>query len=89
MAGYTLSPIGQNIDRRGGVDGETDDAALVREIVKRAPGLAREDLESCFIAIMMEYGEDALFAIRKGYVKFEERPGGERTIEHKEGTDDE
>lgn len=88
MTGIKLSPIGERTVRRGGDDLATDDDMILLEIVKRAPGLSQDELRACFIAILTEYGPDALRAIRTGHVQFEERPAGERTVEHKEGTDE-
>jgi hypothetical protein len=75
---YSLSPIGQEIVRRGGADGQSQDDLVVLELVSRAPGMTPMEYQQCFISIMEEYGEDALFAIRNGYVKFEEVRGGSR-----------
>lgn len=77
--GLKLSPIGQDIVRKGGHDDASNDDMLFIELVARAPGLTKEEYGELFVAIMLEYGEDALFAIRNGYVQFEERPAGERT----------
>ncbi len=59
--------------QRGGDDTMTEDQMLIAEIVARAPGMSSADLEKCFVAIRVEYGEDALDAIRKGYVRFDAR----------------
>lgn len=75
--GYILSDKGEHITRRGGADDQSDDDMLLLEIVKRAPALSQDDLQRCFIAIRMEYGTDALDAIRSGHVRFEERPAGQ------------
>lgn len=72
--GYVLSDKGKTITRKGGANGQSDDDLLILEIVKRAPALSKEDLRQCFIAIRMEYGADALGAIRTGHIHFEERP---------------
>lgn len=72
--GHILSDKGERIVRRGGADGQSDDDMLLLEIAARAPGLSSEELERCFVAIRMEYGDDALDAIRTGHVKFEARP---------------
>ncbi len=79
--GYVLSDLGQKIVRKGGHDDQDSDGQLILEILKRAPGLSKRDLEACFISIRTEYGEDALAAITSGHVRFEERPAGERPIE--------
>lgn len=68
-----LTEKGAHILRRGGADGLSDDDLLVLEIVKRAPGMSKTDVETCFVNIRMEYGEDALNAIQSGHVQFEER----------------
>jgi len=81
MTGYVLSDLGSSIVRKGGHDFQDDDGQLVLEILKRAPGLSKRDLEACFIALRTEYGKDALAAIQSGHVVFEERPAGERTEE--------
>lgn len=72
--GYILGDKGKTIVRKGGSDSQSDDDMLLLEIVKRAPALSKEDLQRCFVALRMEYGADALDAIRTGHVKFEERP---------------
>ncbi len=72
--GYVLSEKGKTITRKGGADGQSDDDMLLLELVKRAPALSQEDLQRCFVALRMEYGTDALDALRSGHVKFEERP---------------
>lgn len=72
--GYVLADKGKQIVRRGGDDSVDDDELLLIELVSRAPGLSEEDLQRCFVALRMEYGNDALAAIRSGHVKFEERP---------------
>lgn len=83
-----LTPFGKRVVQRGGADGYADDDLLLLELIAKAPGLDRSDLERCFVALRMEYGEEALRAIKSGHVAFEERPAGERT-ETKEGTDGE
>lgn len=75
--GYILADKGKTIVRKGGADGQSNDDLLLLEIVKRAPALSQRDLQKCFIAIRMEYGDDALAAITSGAVRFEERPAGE------------
>lgn len=82
--GYVLSDKGDRIVKRGGADDQSDDSMLINEIVARAPGLSQEDLQRCFVAIRMEYGEDALDAIRSGHVKFEERTPRDQTKEDRE-----
>lgn len=71
--GTALNAKGHRIVERGGADGQSDDDLLLLEIVKRAPGMKPEDLKACFVAILTEYGNDALDAIRSGHVRFEER----------------
>ena len=78
MKGLKLTPIGENIVRRGGDDLQSDDDMLFLELTKRAPGLSPEDHKRCFIALRVEFGEDALYAIRNGHVHFEEVPAGTR-----------
>jgi hypothetical protein len=75
--GYVLSDRGHSIVRKGGHDDVSDDDLVILEILKRAPGLSKRDLEACFISIISEYGNDALAAITSGHVRFEERPAGE------------
>lgn len=72
--GYILADKGQRIVRRGGEDGLCDSDLLLLELVARAPGLSKADLQKLFVALRMEYGPDALDAIQTGCVKFEERP---------------
>lgn len=71
--GIVLADRGKQIVRRGGADALSDDDMLLLELTKRAPGLSKDDLQSCFVALRMEYGADALAAIRTGHVRFEER----------------
>lgn len=78
MSGLKLSPIGEDIVRRGGRDDQFPDDMLFLELLKRAPGLSKAEYQRCYVDIMLTYGEDSLFAIRNGYVKFEERPAGTR-----------
>lgn len=87
MVGLKLNAIGEEIVRRGGANGVDDDGMLIHEIAHRAPGLDLDDLEAVFVAIMVEYGEDALFAIRNGYVQFEVERAGVRPAQG-EGTDE-
>lgn len=82
--GFILSPLGKNIVRRGGHDDSSDDDMLLLELAARAPGMSREEYQTCFVALRLEYGEDALHAIRSGYVKFEEVRGGTRPEETKQ-----
>lgn len=59
--------------RRGGSDATSDDQMVLLEILKRAPGMDAEGLKTCFIGLRMEYGDDALRAVRSGHVQFEAR----------------
>lgn len=77
--GFILSDFGNKIVRKGGHDCQDDDGMLILEILKRAPGLSKDDLQTCFVALRTEYGDDALAAITSGHVQFEKRPAGERT----------
>lgn len=77
--GMKLTPFGQSIIRRGGHDDQSDDDMLLLELMSRAPGMSKEDYQACFVALRLEYGEDALRAIQTGHVVFEERRGGERS----------
>lgn len=79
--GIVLAPLGKDILRKGGHDDQDADGMLLLEIAQRAPGLSYQDMQAVFVSIMEQYGEDALYAIRNGYVKFEERPAGERPPE--------
>lgn len=76
--GYKLTPFGAGIVRKGGHDDQSPDDMLVLELVQRAPGLSINDMQALFVAVMEEYGEDALAAVRAGCVQFEEMPGGTR-----------
>lgn len=71
--GYILAGRGEQIVRRGGADRLSEDDMLLLELTKRAPGLCKEDLQSCFVAMRMEYAGDALAALRTGHVRFQER----------------
>lgn len=72
--GYILADKGKRVIRRGGADDQSDDDLLLLELAARAPGLSKEDMQRCFVAIRMEYGKDALAAIRSGHVRFTARP---------------
>lgn len=69
----SLTPKALDAIKRGGADDVSDDQMLLAELVARAPGMSQHDLQQCFIALRMEYGEDALRAIRTGHVQFEKR----------------
>jgi hypothetical protein len=79
--GYKLLPLGETIVRRGGADDQSRDDLLVLELMKRAPGLEREELQAIFVACLTEYGEDALEAVQSGHVQFEEVRAGTRPSE--------
>lgn len=68
-----LTEKGRDIVKRGGADGLSDDDLLVLEIAQRAPGMSQQDMALCFVNLRIEYGEEALRAIRTGHVQFEER----------------
>lgn len=68
-----LSADGERIVKRGGADGLDDDEMLLYEILHRAPGMKPQDLHDCFVSLGVEYGADALHAIRSGHVRFEKR----------------
>ncbi|HSV24660.1 MAG TPA: hypothetical protein VLJ17_16730 [Xanthobacteraceae bacterium] len=78
MTGVKLTSFGSSIVRRGGHDHQSDDDMLLLEIIKRAPGMAKDDLQRCFVAILEEYGADALAAVQSGHVQFEEVRAGAR-----------
>lgn len=72
-----LNHAGRKIFNRGGdkrfdnVDPvEADDSLLIFEIMGRAPNMDPADYEEVFIALRLEYGEDALDAVRSGHVQF-------------------
>lgn len=69
--GIVLNDKGQQIVRRGGADDQSDDDLLLLELIARAPNMSQEAYEQCFVSLRMEYGNDALRAIRSGEVKFE------------------
>ena len=79
--GIKLNDLGESIVRRGGHDDISDDELVFLELVKRAPGLSQEDYQKLFVALRMQCGEDALYALQNGHVTFEERPAGERSAE--------
>lgn len=73
-----LNHAGQKIVKRGGDkrfdrldEQEADDAMLIMEIIARAPNMEPGDYQDAFVALRMEYGTDALDAIRTGHVQFE------------------
>lgn len=70
--GITLTHKGEGLVKHGvDDDGDNDDGALVREVMARAPGMSYEDYQQAFVALRLEYGTDALRAIRTGHVQFE------------------
>jgi hypothetical protein len=68
-----LTEKGTRILARGGDDTMDEEGMIILEILKRAPGMSKADLQACFVALRMEYGENTLDAIQSGHVKFEER----------------
>ena len=68
-----LTEKGARIVARGGAADQSDDDMLLLEIAARAPGMSKDDLALCFVNLRLEYGEDALRAIRTGHVQFEPR----------------
>lgn len=80
--GTSLNEKGELIVKRGGDDEQSQDDMLLLELIQRAPGMSPEDLQRCFVALLEEYGEDALHAIRSGHVKFEERAKEPPTIDN-------
>lgn len=76
--GIRLNHVGERLVRRGGgkaIEGgsalDEDDKMLFLEVVARAPGMEIQDYQQVMIALRMEYGLDALEAIRTGHVQFE------------------
>ena len=68
-----LTDKGARILRRGGADHVDEEGMIILEILKRAPGMSKADLQTCFVTLRMEYGEHALEAIQSGHVQFESR----------------
>jgi hypothetical protein len=68
-----LTEKGARIISRGGADGVDEEGMIILEILKRAPGMSKADLQTCFVALRMEYGENALEAIQSGHVQIEPR----------------
>jgi len=68
-----LTEKGAHILRRGGANGVDEEGMIILEILKRAPGMSKADLQACFVALRMEYGEHALDAIQSGHCQFEAR----------------
>lgn len=71
--GMVLTEAGQKIVKAGGADGISDDTMVMLEVISRAPGMPEQDLALCCVNLRMEYGEEALRAIKTGHVKFEKR----------------
>jgi hypothetical protein len=69
----SLNDFGKSIVRRGGHDDTSDDDLLLMELMARAPGMTQEECGRCFVDLRLQYGEDALRAIRSGAVTFKER----------------
>lgn len=72
MVTLHLSDAGKKIVRRGGGEAD-DDAMVIMELMQRAPGQTLADYQTLFVALRMECGDDALYALRNGHVTFEER----------------
>lgn len=70
-----ISDGGRNVLRRGGADNVSDDDLLVLEIISRAPGISPLEIQTFFLTLRNEFGEDALRAIRSGHAVFERRKG--------------
>lgn len=70
MSGIKLNHMGEKIVRRGGDDKFDDDGLLIAEIMQRAPGMSLTDYQQTFIALRVEYGEEALRAVQTGHVSF-------------------
>lgn len=71
--GMVLSEAGKKIVDAGGADGISDDTMVMLEVISRAPGMNEKDLALCCVNLRMEYGEEALRAIKTGHVKFAKR----------------
>lgn len=69
----TLTDKGAQIVRRGGADGQSDDDILILEILDKMPGISANDCKSFFVALRLEFGEDARYALKNGHVSFEKR----------------
>lgn len=69
--GLKLNQVGHDIVKHGGADHLTDDEMLFLEVVKRAPGMSIQDVREMLIALRVQYGQDALRAIKTGHVQFE------------------
>lgn len=81
MPGYSLTDFGKRIVRRGGHDDVSNDDLLLLELMKLAPGMSKEDYGRCFVALLEQYGEDALAALQSGHVQFEPVRAGMRPEE--------
>jgi hypothetical protein len=71
--GVKLTDKGADILRRGGHDDQDDDGMLILELAKRMPGESPDGLQQIFVALRVQYGEDALHALKSGHVKMEPR----------------
>lgn len=72
MFALHLSEEGKRIVSRGGGEAD-DDAMVIMELMNRAPGLTLPEYQELFVALRMECGGDALYALRNGHVTFVER----------------
>ena len=68
-----LTEKGERILARGGDDTMDEEGMILLEILKRAPGMSKADMQACFVTLRMEYGEHTLEAIQSGHVQFEPR----------------
>ena len=68
-----LTEKGARIIARGGDDTMDEEGMIILEILKRAPGMSKADLQTCFVTLRMEYGPAVLDAIQSGHVQFEPR----------------
>lgn len=68
-----LTEKGVRILARGGDDTMDEEGMIILEILKRAPSMSKADLQACFVALRMEYGEHTLDSVQSGHVTFEPR----------------
>lgn len=74
-----LNDAGRRLVARGGDaqvnpdNPEDDDAMVIMELMSRAPGCTEAQYVDLFVNLRLEYGKNALDALRKGYVEFRER----------------
>lgn len=73
--GVFLTEEGRRVVERGGADGVSWDTMLILEVLKRAPNMDPDGLQRACMALMEQYGPDALDAIRTGHVQFEKATG--------------